>query len=291
MIATVSPSGARCTFSPDVPGSKSLTNRALVAAVGATGTSQVRRPLNSDDTRAMAGALVALGAEVEFGSSSRGDATWEITGPPARGGGPTKVWCDRAGTVARFLPPVAAVLGGTFEFEADPQMAGRPMEPLYEALRAQGVRVEVLDPPWSFPVRIESLGLSHGVVALPDSISSQFLSGLMLASPLAAEEPLSLRAKASVSRPYIDMTAAVMDSFGVAVEIGGDAITMKGTYAPCDFEVEPDASTASYFLAAAAVTGGTVSIAGLGLDSTTQGDARLASIFAEMDARSRPGRR
>ena len=254
-----------------LPGSKSVTARALFLAAAASGRSVISRPLSAFDTRAFLGALVALGYAV-----TASDGRWEITGspagPPAAGGA---VWCHDAATAARFLPGLCAAGRGTYTIDASDQMRARPMAPLIGALRHLGVNVQAAAGD-HLPLRIDADGLKGGDVVLDAGISSQFLTALCLLGPLTSDG-LRIRVTDLVSAPYVDLTIAMMDAFGVQVDRADSEFEIKPqVYKPADFAVEPDASTASYFLAAAAVTGHTVTIPGLGSRSA-QGDLQFGT--------------
>jgi len=259
-----------------IPGSKSLTNRALAVAAMAGGTTPLPNPLVSDDTLAFAAGLRALGVPVEERAER-----WTVHGS-ARGpvGSGQRIWCQDAGTAARFLPPVAACGTGTFLFDGSDQLRVRPLGPLLDALRRLGARVEPFGAEDALPFRLTADGLAGGELTLPSHTSSQYLTGLLLAAPLMGS-PLAVSAPRLVSRPYIDMTIALMARFGVAVsEPEQDTFVVKpGSYLAGEYRVEPDASTASYPLAAAALTGATVTVPDLGRDSL-QGDRRFAEVLA-----------
>lgn len=284
-IARVAPGSVPADWTITVPGSKSITNRVLLLAAVAAGTSRVGNALDADDTRVMLDALRALGAGVAPGE---GEGSWEVDGlgGPPRGGSdaPLELWCGMAGTVGRFLVPVCAAGRGRFAFTADPQLLGRPLGPLLAALAQQGAR---LDPPdaTALPLALTADGLRGGDVAVDTSVSSQFLSGLLLAAPLAREAS-RFAVDLPVSASYVDLTLDALRAFGADVRRGDDEIVVApGGLRAADLAVEPDASTASYFLAAAAVTGTTVTIPGLDLDRTRQGDAQLAVLLERMGCR------
>jgi 3-phosphoshikimate 1-carboxyvinyltransferase len=183
-----------------------------------------------------------------------------------------------AGTVARFLVPMLAAGAGEFAIDAHAQLRRRPLGPVLEALRSQGARIDGE----SLPLRISGVGLSGGEVAIDASSSSQFVSGLLMAAPFA-RAPTTLRFGRLVSRPYLELTLAAMRAFGVAPELSPGMITVApGRYRATEFVVEPDASTASYFLASAALTATTVTLPGLDLGRTRQGDSELAALLQRM---------
>lgn len=262
-----------------IPGSKSLTARALFLSACADGDSRLRRPLLSDDTEAFAQGLTALGYRV------RGDGpdlivTGSSDGPPASD---ARVYCRDSGTTARFLPALAACGSGTYHFDASAQMRRRPMGPVAEALRALGARIAYDGETGHLPLTLTSDRLAGGSVELDAGISSQFLTALLMAGPLM-KNGLELTVTNIVSAPYVAMTAAVMRHFGVPVRQEGNVFLVPGQgYLAQDYLVEPDASTSSYFFAAAALTGNTVTINGLGLDSP-QGDVGFAGVLRDMGA-------
>ena len=181
---TIAPGSPPSHWEVRVPGSKSITNRALLLAGVADGSSRLQNPLIADDTEVMAAALRALGVSVELGDSDPahpGERVWTVgglAGPPT---GTAALWCGKAGTVGRFLVPMLAAGDGHFSVDSDPQLRRRPLGPVLESLAAQGAKIEGE----AFPLAIDARGLSGGVVTVDASISSQFLSGLLMAAPLA----------------------------------------------------------------------------------------------------------
>jgi 3-phosphoshikimate 1-carboxyvinyltransferase len=264
-----------------IPGSKSLTNRILVLSAGAAGRSVLHEPLDSDDTRACAAALRAMGYAVDDADPRR----WVVEGT---GQGPTRdraeIWCADAGTAARFLPPLAATGHGRFTFDGSDQLRRRPLGPLLDSLADLGAGI-TRQSEADLPFELSAAGLAGGPVAVASTASSQFLSGLLMAGPLMAAG-LQLAGGPRVSRPYIDMTVALMARFGVQVSRGEDGSIRvpAGAYRPTEILVEPDASTASYFFAAAALTGTEIVVPGLGANSP-QGDLRFVEILRTAGAR------
>jgi 3-phosphoshikimate 1-carboxyvinyltransferase len=262
-----------------VPGSKSITNRAVLAAAMASGTSVLRGALTADDTDAMVAAVTALGAQV-----TRAGSTWTVTG--SGGAAPAEavsIDARQAGTVARFIPAVAAAIDARARIDGGAQLRSRPMAPLIDALRNLGGVVVEEGVVGHLPIVVKG-PLTSRSTGLPGNASSQFLSGLLLAGPLV---PGGLEVQITgslVSRPYASMTTAVMAAFGATVTIDVDTFTVTdGGYRPNDYTVEPDASAASYFLAAAAVTDGRVRVDGLGRGSV-QGDMAFLEVLARMGA-------
>lgn len=269
-----------------LPGSKSLTNRYLVIAALAAQPSRLRAPLRSRDTLLMAGALRALGAGIEDapGASPFGE-DWLVTPAPLHGG---SVDCGLAGTVMRFLPPVAALAAGDVRFDGDPRARERPMSAVLEALRALGVRVTD-DGRGGLPFTVHGTGtVTGGEVAIDATDSSQFISGLLLAAA-RFERGLTVRHTGAPipSRPHVSMTVEALRDVGVVVDdLEPDTWRVEpGEIGGLDVQVEPDLSNATPFLAAAAVTEGRVTVPGWPQWTTQAGDAirdLLDSMGAEV---------
>jgi 3-phosphoshikimate 1-carboxyvinyltransferase len=276
-----------------LPGSKSLTNRYLVLSAIAAGPSRLRRPLRSRDTLLMAGALSALGVRLkdsaesgsaESGSAENGSGDWLIT--PARLHGPAAVDTGLAGTVMRFLPPIAVLADGEISFDGDEHARRRPMGPILDALRALGARIDDAGT-GAMPFTVQgSGGLRGGSITIDASASSQFVSGLLLAGARYAEGvTVHHDGKPVPSEPHIAMTVEVLRDCGVLVD-DSEPNTWRvhpGQIHPLDVEVEPDLSNAAPFLAAALVTGGRVTVPGWPQRTTQAGDA-LRDILDAMGA-------
>ena len=251
-----------------LPGSKSLTNRALVLAALSDGPSVVRGALRSRDTDLMAAALGDLGAEID---TSRDD--WRVTPGPARG--PATIDCGLAGTVMRFVPPVAALANGPVIFDGDPHARTRPMGEVLQALRGLGVDIDD-DDRGTLPFTVLGEGrIRGGTVTIDASASSQFVSALLL-SAARYDEGVDVRhdGKPVPSLPHIDMTIAQLRLHGVDVD-DTDANrwrVLPGTIRAADVRIEPDLSNAAPFLAAALVSGGEVTVRGWPRDTTQGGD-------------------
>ncbi|NJQ00923.1 3-phosphoshikimate 1-carboxyvinyltransferase [Streptomyces zingiberis] len=274
-----------------VPGSKSVTNRGLVLAALASEPGWLRRPLRSRDTLLMADALRAMGTGVEETlSSSSGDPTggeaWRII--PAALRGPATVDVGNAGTVMRFLPPVATLADGPVRFDGDPRSHERPLHGVISGLRALGARIDD-GGRGSLPLTVHGSGaLEGGPVEIDASSSSQFVSALLLSAP-CFNQGLELRhvGGALPSAPHIRMTVDMLRAAGAAVdtpEAGGEPDVWRvapGALLGRDLVVEPDLSNAQPFLAAALVTGGRVTVPDWPAHTTQPGDA-LRAIFTEM---------
>ncbi|MDI6097922.1 3-phosphoshikimate 1-carboxyvinyltransferase [Actinoplanes sp. NEAU-A12] len=259
------------------PGSKSITNRALLCAALAPGTSTLTGALFADDTRAMMSAVAALGATVEPDEQR---STVVVTGvDPRVAGAPGSVDARQSGTTSRFLLPAAALFAGRTVVDGAEQLRARPFGPVLDALRQVGADIEELGRPGCLPAAVH--GPAHGgFVEVSGHISSQFLSGLLMAGPLMDRGLAVSLTSPLVSVPYVEMTQSVMASFGAVV----NGLTVEpGGYRPADYAIEPDASAASYFLGAAAITGGRVTVSGLGAGSL-QGDVRFADLLERMGA-------
>ncbi|GIE75990.1 3-phosphoshikimate 1-carboxyvinyltransferase [Actinoplanes philippinensis] len=259
------------------PGSKSITNRALLCAALAPGTSTLTGVLFADDTRAMMGAVAALGATVVTDEQA---CTVAVTGiDPAATTGAGTIDARQSGTTSRFILPAAALLPGRTVVDGAEQLRARPFGPVLDALRQIGAGVDELGAPGFLPAAVT--GPAHGGhVEVSGHISSQFLSGLLMAGPLMPRGLTVALTSPLVSVPYVEMTTAVMAAFGVTVD--GLAVP-AGAYRPAAYAIEPDASAASYFLGAAAITGGQVTVSGLGAESL-QGDVRFADVLERMGA-------
>jgi 3-phosphoshikimate 1-carboxyvinyltransferase len=279
-IAMVPGGAVRGTIRP--PGSKSITNRALVCAALAEGSSTLTGALDSEDTQVMIQALRQLGLAISYNPAA---ATLEIAGCggilPRAG---ADLYVANSGTTMRFLAALVALGRGPFRLDGTPRMRERPIADLVEALRQLLVTVRTEQANGCPPVLIEANGLRGGRAEIAGNISSQFLSGLLLAAPGAAA-PIELVVTGPlVSKPYIQMTLDVMRSFGVDVQ--SPDLRQFNVAAPLKYHrrtyaVEPDASAASYFFAAAAITGGRITVEGLSRMSL-QGDVAFCDCLEQM---------
>jgi 3-phosphoshikimate 1-carboxyvinyltransferase len=266
------------------PGSKSITNRALVCAALAQGSSTLAGALDSDDTRLMVRAWQTLGVPIR---SEEGGQVLHVEG---RGGSIPAATADldvgNSGTTVRFLAAVLTLGSGTYRLSGTPRMHERPMSDLLAALGELGASAASEQRTGCPPIIIQAAGLKGGMCAVRGDVSSQFLSGLLLAAPYAQTPVTTAVVGKLVSQPYVDMTLGVMKAFGVVVDASLPLVfrVPRGAYQGRDYSIEPDASAASYFLAAAAVTGGRVAIRGLGRTSL-QGDVRFADLLERMGCR------
>lgn len=277
------------TFSP--PGSKSLTNRALVLAALADGACDLSNVLFADDTQVMLEGLRQLGFQLEIDRDAR---TVRVHG---RGGHIDRdradIFCGNSGTTIRFLTALCTLGTGHFTLDGVPRMRQRPIGALTAMLKNLGARVAHDDGADGFPpVHVDAAGLPGGFVRYGSEVSSQFLSALLQVAPYARIEVQVTLDGPQTSWPYIAMTMQLMDHFGVTPELIRDPrtglptkiIVPRGRYAPTAYAIEPDASNASYFLAAAALhPGAKVTIEGLGRASL-QGDVAFADVLHQMGA-------
>lgn len=261
----------------ELPGSKSMTNRALILAALSETPSMVRRPLRSRDTDLMAAGLRSLGTGV-----AESGADWEVA--PARPHGSAHVDVGNAGTVMRFLPPLAALAEGEVAFDGDPRARERPLGPLLEALRALGADIDD-GGRGALPLLIRGTGrLPGGAVDLDASGSSQFVSALLL-SGARFEQGVEIRHEGPPvpSRPHLDMTVEMLRAAGVSVDTSEPDVwrVAPGAIKTGEITVEPDLSNAAPFLAAALVAGGRVTVPGWPEHTTQPGDT-LRDLFSRM---------
>jgi 3-phosphoshikimate 1-carboxyvinyltransferase len=267
-----------------LPGSKSISNRVLLLAALSEGTTKVRDLLHSDDTERMLDALSTLGVKVE----ELGDNAYRVTG--CGGNFPVKeakLFLGNAGTAFRPLTAALALAGGKYELSGVPRMHERPIGDLVDALRQLGADIRYLGNKGFPPLQILPAKLAGDKVQVRGDVSSQFLTGLLMALPLTGQKMTVEVVGELISKPYIEITLAMMARFGVKVErqdwqsfvvFGGQRYQSPGT-----IYVEGDASSASYFLAAGAIGGGPVRVEGVGRDSV-QGDVRFAEALELMGA-------
>ena len=273
------------------PGSKSLTNRAFVAAGLAEGESLLTGCLASDDTRFMIEAWRKLGAWIEWPAPDRHDlapVTARIIGTGGRlKPGPTELFVGNAGTAMRFLTAVCVLGHGEYRLDGNERMRERPLEDLLTALRSLGLDAESERGNGCPPVLIRAAGRPGGHVLLSGSVSSQYLSALLLAAPYASDDVEIELTSDLVSKPYTDMTCRLMADFGVQVEYERYRrfyVSAPRHYVGRQYAIEPDATAATYFWAVAALTGGRVTVEGLSREST-QGDVGFVDVLAAMGCR------
>ena len=271
-----------------IPGSKSVTNRALILASQAASPSTLRRPLISRDSELMVAGLKALGigiVETTAVVDGNEELQWIVTPAPMRGG--VRVDVGNAGTVMRFLPPLAALATGEVIFDGDPRSYERPLGPVIKALEELGVSIDHEDR-YSLPLKLNGTGkIDGGEITIDASESSQFLSALLLVAP-SFTNGITVKHKGGSlpSMPHIEMTVDMLRQFGATVEVDSIAQTWSvkpGALHGLDLVIEPDLSNASPFLSIAMVCGGRVAIADWPKKTTQPGD-QLRTILADMGA-------
>ena len=265
------------------PGSKSLTNRALMIAAMTSGQSTLSGALDSDDTIAMLDSLQRLGVKA---SHDAANATMTVDG--VGGDFPNKtaeLFIGNSGTSIRFLTAMLGFAGGSYRLDGIERMRERPIGPLVDAIRNLGGGVTALSPNDCPPVQIDGPAIGGGEVTLSGSLSSQYLSGLLMASPVAPETVTLQIEGPLISKPYVLMTCEVMKAFGVQVDVDEAAnrfvIPTGQNYKARDYAIEPDASAASYFWAVPAILGGKATIHGLTEDAL-QGDVGFVRCLEKM---------
>ena len=263
------------------PGSKSYTNRALPIAALATGVSVISGALFSDDTRYMAQALRQLGIDVLEDERAQ---TFTVTGTGGKlQPSSAPLFIGNSGTSARFLTPLVALGNSEYVIDGVPAMRKRPIGPLTDALNALGGFVTASDTGCP-PLQIRASGIRGGRYAIRGDLSSQYLSGLLMSAPYFAQGLELTVIGELVSQPYLQVTGQTMGAFGVPMKIAPDFSSFAvaaGRYSPAAYPVEPDASAASYLFAAAAITGGRVTVPGLGTNSL-QGDLNFVHVLKQM---------
>ncbi|HSJ91339.1 MAG TPA: 3-phosphoshikimate 1-carboxyvinyltransferase [Ilumatobacter sp.] len=261
-----------------VPGSKSIANRALVCAALARGRSELTNVPDGDDTLAILACLRGLGLDVELAGDHVSIDGIGVDWSPE----PRTLHAALAGTTSRFVTALAALGSGPITIDGDPPLRRRPFGPLHDAITQLGVSVTAGEAYGHLPATVQGPPTS-GRVRIRGDVSSQFVTALLLIGPYLPDGLELQLTSTLVSRPYVEMTAAVMAWFGVdTVTLGGQRIEVpQGEYRPAAISIEPDASSASYALAIAALTGGRVTVDGLGADSL-QGDASFADVLSDM---------
>ena len=273
-----------------LPGSKSLSNRLLLLAAMSRGETEIHNLLDSDDTDRMVEALQQLGVSLALSQDKTVCRVRGLGGPfPPQ---ETELFLGNAGTAIRPLCAALCLGEGVFTLVGEPRMHERPIGDLVDALRQLGADIEYLAHDGYPPLRIRAMGNPGGAVSIRGDLSSQYLTAVLLSAPLARQDVVIDVIGDLVSKPYIDMTIAVMRRFGATVEADGyrqfRVRGNEGYRSPGAALVEGDASSASYFLAAGAIKGGTVRVSGVGL-SSVQGDVRVADVLEQMGAPVRWG--
>jgi 3-phosphoshikimate 1-carboxyvinyltransferase len=271
-----------------IPGSKSVTNRALILAAQAKSPSTLRRPLVSRDSELMVAGLTALGIGIEERTvivDGNEELQWIVTPAPMRGD--VRIDVGNAGTVMRFLPPLAALAAGEITFDGDPRSYERPLGPVIKALEQLGVVIEHEDR-YSLPLKLHATGkVDGGAITIDASESSQFLSALLLVAPSFTNGITVKHQGGSLpSMPHIEMTVDMLREFGAIVEV--DPVAQSWSVKPGDLHgldlvIEPDLSNAAPFLSIAMVCGGRVAIADWPKKTTQPGD-QLRTILSNMGA-------
>ncbi|ELH0097888.1 3-phosphoshikimate 1-carboxyvinyltransferase [Salmonella enterica] len=276
---------ARVDGAINLPGSKSVSNRALLLAALACGKTVLTNLLDSDDVRHMLNALSALGINYTLSADrTRCDITGN--GGPLRASGALELFLGNAGTAMRPLAAALCLGQNEIVLTGEPRMKERPIGHLVDSLRQGGANIDYLEPENYPPLRLRG-GFIGGDIEVDGSVSSQFLTALLMTAPLAPEDTI-IRVKGElVSKPYIDITLNLMKTFGVEITNHHyQQFVVKGGqqyHSPGRYLVEGDASSASYFLAAGAIKGGTVKVTGIGRKSM-QGDIRFADVLEKMGA-------
>ena len=267
----------------NIPGSKSATNRALILAALSTTPSRIRKPLSSRDTDLMVKGLQSLGCKIE---QIKTDQSFDYQVIPGKLMGPAQIDVGNAGTVMRFLPPIAALATGLIYFDGDERSHQRPIAPVLTALEQLGVSVEHNNK-YKLPITINGDGkIKGGTVEIDASASSQFVSALLLVAP-ATQEGITIKniGPSLPSAPHIEMTIQMLEKFGATVQ----RTSSSWSVTPCqligqDLVIEPDLSSAAPFMAAAMICGGSVQVRHWPLSTTQPGD-QLRSIFTKMGAK------
>ncbi len=272
----------------NLPGSKSLSNRALLLAALAEGSTEIINLLDSDDIRYMLNSLKQLGVKYELSEDKTVCKVQGLGGAFHHDGiEPIELFLGNAGTAMRPLCAALCLGSGEYLLTGEPRMEERSIDALIDSLRSAGCDVECLKAEGYPPLLIKSHGIRGGKIEIDGSISSQFLTALLMAAPMATEDMEIHIIDELVSKPYIEITLDIMQKFGISVEHDSyQVFRVKGRQlytAPDKFLVEGDASSASYFMAAAAIKGGEVKITGIGKNSV-QGDTQFAQVLEDMGA-------
>ena len=264
-----------------VPGSKSMTNRALLMAAIANGTTLLKGVLFSDDSRYFLKCLTSLGFQVEIREALKEVTIYGLGGkiPVSTG----EIYVGSAGTAARFLTAILALSDGTYRIDASKQMKARPMKPLFDGLTQMGAEFKYLEQEGFLPVEVR--GASHPVteVSIDISKSTQFLSALLMIAPMLGQELKIKIISEKKDGAYIRITRKMMEEFGCRVDFTGDTYTIEKnqSYHGGTYQIEPDVSAACYFYGAAALTGGTVTVRNVHY-SSMQGDMKFLEVLLQL---------
>jgi 3-phosphoshikimate 1-carboxyvinyltransferase len=271
----------------NLPGSKSLSNRALLLAALASGDTHLENLLHSEDTARMLDALAQLKVGVERHSDTT-DYTVHGLGQLFSPKDDSTFMLGNAGTAIRPLTSMLSLCAGSFVVDGDQYMRERPIDHLVDALRQLGAEIDYLDKPGCPPIRLQGGRIQGGRVSIKGNISSQYLTALLMSLPLAQKDSTIEVIGEQVSKPYLDITLDIMRQFGVTARHDNyQAFHVEGSQqyqSPGSYLIEGDASSASYFFAAAAIKGGTVRVNGLGRNSV-QGDIAFLDVVEQMGAR------
>jgi 3-phosphoshikimate 1-carboxyvinyltransferase len=280
-IQTITPAAGRLDSSVQIPGSKSITNRALLLTALADGISTLSGVLFSDDSHWFLDGLQRLGVLVDIDQPQRQVRVHGVGRPPAA---EAALWAELSGTTARFLLGYTCLGGGRYTIDGNTRMRQRPMADLIDTLNALGSDCRGTGEHQGLPITVDGRGLRGGAAGIAGDTSSQFLSALLMVAPYAQQDVELTLTTPLVAGPFVDITVQMMTTFGVVVERDGYArfrVMAGQRYRPQVYAIEPDASNASYFWAAAALTGGRVRVEGLSRESI-QGDIRLLDVFEQL---------
>ncbi len=289
MIRPIEPIAGPIQARVTLPGSKSITNRALLLAALSTGKSTIRGALFSDDTRYMSAALRQIGVPVR---ADEAESTYEVVGSAGRVPAcQADLFIGNAGTAARFLTAYLSLGRGEFRLDGIARMRQRPIGDLLDCLTRLGARFEFEVNPGCLPIRLLASGLDGGTVQIRADASSQFVSALLMIAPLTLNGVELQLLGEVVSRPYIELTCRMMEQWGASAAPVSDSLYRVAGgqhYAAQSYSVEPDASSASYFFAAGAITGGSIRIDGLSAESL-QGDVGFVNVLEKMGCSAERG--
>lgn len=266
-----------------VPGSKSYTNRALITASLAVGESVIKNVLLSDDTRLMMACLKEVGVSIKSGQEDNNTLVIKGCGGTIPVG-EVNLFAGNAGTVVRFMTAALTLGKSRYEIDGVERMRNRPIQELLNGLNQLGADVTSKETTGCPPIVINASGLKGGTIKMQGNVSSQYISAILLAAPYATNDVHIIITDDLVSKSYVDMTIEVMNRFGVNVKRSSYKefhVESGRSYKGCEYMVEPDASSASYFFAVAAITGGKVRVEGLS-ENSLQGDASFVDILGKM---------